>query len=134
MHAQRGVYLPLRQHFSRSTSAVGTFVASGLLHEYVLCIISLKGSLYNDHDGYVPSYGMHIAFFAWNGLVMTIDHALRGNKTLSRLQQSLPRQVITACVLMTVLPFSHWFTDEYVTSGFYTDYSLGFPRIVHLKS
>jgi hypothetical protein len=125
---------------------MATFIASGLLHEYVLCIISLKGTttgLYNSssssshddgHDVLVPSHGMHICFFAWNGLVMTIEHALKGNKALSRARQSLPRQVVTVLVLMTVLPVSHWFTDEYVTSGFYTDYSLGFPRIVHFKS
>ena len=131
---QRGVYLPLRQHFSRSTSAVGTFVASGLLHEYILCIISLKGSLYKDHDRHVPAYGMHMAFFAWNGLVMTVEYALKGNRTLSRIRHSLPRPVVTAFVVMTVLPISHWFTDEYITSGFYTDISLGFPRIVCIHS
>ena len=75
---------------------------------------------------------MHMAFFAYNGLVVMIEYALKGNKLLTELQKNLPKQAITALVLLTVIPVSHWFTDEYVMSGFYTDYSLGFPKIVYL--
>ena len=112
---------------------MGTFIASGLLHEYFLSILSLKGRLFpDDHARFVPYYGMHMAFFAWNGLIMAIEHALKGNKTMSRVGESLPRPLLTALVLLTVIPVSHWFTDEYIMSGFYSDISMGFPRIVYL--
>jgi len=131
---QRGVYLPLRKYFSKTTASVGTFVASGLLHEYVLAIIFLKGNVSPEEQR--RNYGMHMAFFVYNGIVIFIEYALKGNKFVARclaeIQKVLPKQAITAFVLLTVIPVSHWFTDEYVMSGFYTDYSLGFPRIVYI--
>ena len=131
---QRGVYLPLRKYFSRTTASIGTFVASGLLHEYVLAIIFLKGNVSPEEQR--RNYGMHMAFFAYNGIIVLIEHALKGNKycaqCFAEIQKVLPKQAIAALVLLIALPVSHWFTDEYVISGFYTDYSLGLPRIVYI--
>lgn len=75
---------------------------------------------------------MHMAFFAYNGIVVLIEYALKGNKFIAEMNKALPKPAITALVLLTVMPVSHWFTDEYVMSGFYSDYSLGFPRIVYM--
>lgn len=109
---------------------------SGLLHEYVLAVIHLKGLETPDEQR--RNYGMHMAFFAYNGIIVLIEYALRSNKVTARylneIAAVLPKPFITMFVLLTVLPVSHWFTDEYVMSGFYSDYSLGFPRIVHIPS
>jgi hypothetical protein len=96
-----------------------------------LAIIFLKGNVSPDEQR--RNYGMHMAFFAYNGLVVMIEHAFKGNKFLTELPKALPKRAITALVLLTVIPVSHWFTDEYVMSGFYTDYSLGFPKIVYIS-
>lgn len=123
------MYLPLRKFFSKTAASIGTFIVSGLLHEYVLAIIFLKGNVSPDEQR--RNYGMHMAFFVFNGIVVMIEYALKGNTLLAELQKALPNWLITALVLMTVIPVSHWFTDEYVMSGFYSDYSLGFPKIVY---
>lgn len=75
-----------------------------------------------------------MAFFAYNGIVVLIERALKGNKYIEELLKPLPKPAITALVILTVIPVSHWFTDEYVMSGFYTDYSLGFPKIVYIPN
>jgi hypothetical protein len=43
------------------------------------------------------------------------------------MEDNLSKPVRTALVLLTVLPI-----DEYVAYGFYSDISLGFPRLVFL--
>jgi hypothetical protein len=35
----------------------------------------------------------------------------------------------TALVVLTALPVSHLFTSVYVETGFYRDFSVGFPRL-----
>jgi hypothetical protein len=36
-------------------------------------------------------------------------------------------------VVLMALPVSHWFTDEYVRSGLFAHYAVGFPIITQLK-
>ena len=125
---QGGVYKPLRKHFSIATATFGTFLASGILHEYTLTIASVG----TQKEGYVytPKYGLQMLFFLWNFAVVALEIALRGNKTIHYWTTVLPRPVQTALVLITVLPISHWFTDEWVLAGFFSGVSLGFPRIL----
>jgi hypothetical protein len=130
---KRAVYLPLRKYaVSKTAASIITFVVSGLLHEYILAIIYLKGNMSPEEQR--RNYGMHMAFFAYNGIVVLIERALKGNKYIEELLKPLPKPAITALVILTVIPVSHWFTDEYVMSGFYTDYSLGFPKIVYIPN
>jgi Membrane bound O-acyl transferase family len=128
---KRGVYLPCRQYGPRSVAAIVTFLASGVLHEYVLSVISWKGKLYSDPSNYVPLHGSHLLFFIWNGVVMLAEYAVGGTAVMNGIQK-FPRPVLTCLTLMTVLPASHLFTDEYIASGFFSDYSIGYPIIVRL--
>jgi hypothetical protein len=111
-----------------------TFLVSGLLHEYVCCLIESKYRLYPGiASPYAPHYGRQSAFFLWNGGVVLLEYMLSPLPFFQRVKRTLPKPVITALVLLTVLPVSHWFTDEYIRSGFYSDYSMGFPLILFLK-
>jgi hypothetical protein len=56
-----------------------------------------------------------------------------GRKEIMWMSQNLPRPVRTAFVLLTVLPISHLFTDEYVLNGMLPDFAMAFPRIVKLS-
>jgi len=127
---KRGIYLPCLKCGQRYVAATLTFLASGILHEYVLSVIALKGKLYADQH-YVPRHGAHLLFFSWNGFVMIAEHVLSEIVLVKRFE-GLPRPLLTFLTLMTVLPVSHLFTDEYVTSGFFSDYSVGYPILVHL--
>jgi Membrane bound O-acyl transferase family len=124
---RRGVYLPLRVSWGASPamSIVGTFVASGLLHEYILVCLRLAGSFLP-----VQHYGQ-LVFFAWCGIVIILEHWAVRSHVYQMIQpklQRVPRAVRTFLVLMTVLPLAHLFTDEYL--HVYSDLAIGYPRII----
>ena len=108
-----GVYIPLRRNgFSKGIAALATFVASGLLHEYVLTALAFKGVLLDDHSAYTPRYGYHLAFFVWNGLILILEGIFCKHPIIQWIKKTLPMPVIVAMVLMTVLPIGHWFTGK----------------------
>lgn len=123
----RGVYRPLRNaNWPRSVGAVATFVSSGVLHEFVLYLFTFRvGSTF------VPKYGKQTLFFCYNALVIVIEYALQSVKLeIGGFKwRYLSRPVRTLIVLMTVLPVSHWFTDEYIRGKFFSDIAMGFPRV-----
>jgi Membrane bound O-acyl transferase family len=130
---RRGVYRPLRKNqYPRFIAAFVTFMASGFLHEYVLMTLSFRGGAPNNPTGEPcnPRYGNHWIFFMWNGVVLIGEYLLQGTALIRFLQQNLPKPLRTVLVLLTVIPMSHLFTDEYVQCSFYSDIALGFPRIV----
>lgn len=132
---RRGVYLPLLQSgFSRSASLFGTFLASGVLHEYVLLIMKHRRGIPNNvtHTPFEPNYGNHLGFFAWCGLVLWIEKLTRLTAPVLWMQNNLPQPVRTILVLLTVLPIVHLFTNEYIASSFYSDLALGFVKIEYL--
>jgi hypothetical protein len=115
-------------------AAMITFFVSGLLHEYVLYLMSLRQGNPNraNHEQFIPSFGNHLLFFPWNGVVLLCEHLLHGSIILENMKNFLPRPIRTALVLMTVLPISHLFTDEYIKSSFYSDTAMAFPLIVQI--
>jgi hypothetical protein len=124
--------VPVRkQGYSREVAAFTTFLSSGILHEYILSILALRSV--NSGTPYAPRFGSHVAFFAWNGVVLCSEYLVRGRKEITWMSQNLPRPVRTAFVLLTVLPISHLFTDEYVLNGMLPDFAMAFPRIVKLS-
>mmetsp|Transcript_10710 Transcript_10710/g.23235 ORF Transcript_10710/g.23235 Transcript_10710/m.23235 type:complete len:755 (-) Transcript_10710:141-2405(-) len=134
---KRGVYKPVRKHSSRAFAALATFVASGLLHEYVLLLLSLPSSTtanrFEDYTIYEPLYGNQFCFFAWNGMLMVLEYLFLNWTVTSQLKLSAPPIVKTMLVLLMSLPVAHWFTDEYVRSDVFSHFSVGFPIIVQLK-
>jgi len=141
---RNGVFRPLRNAgFHRSLAAFCTFATSGLLHEYVLFVSTLRGAgaapgeaVYQNNptrEPFTPSYGNHLIFFAWNGLVLLGEHLLSDTAVVLYMRNNLPRPARTALVLLTVLPISHLFTDEYIASCFYSDIAMGFPRIDKIR-
>ena len=133
---KRGIFKPLVKHkVPRALAMLATFVVSGILHEHALTLYQMKYLLYPEiASPYVPHYGRQLAFFLWNGFVVLLEHALSPLPLFQRMKAKLPKPIITALVLLTVVPISHWFTDEYIRSGFYSDCSMGFPLIIYLKN
>lgn len=131
MTLRRGVYRPLRNAgLSASFAAFATFVASGFLHEFELLMMTLRGGI--GLKPYVPSFGPHLFFFAWNGLMLMGEHTFAQTPLFAWIGKHLPRPLRTFSILMLVLPVSHLFTDEYIASGFYSDAAVGFPKIQYL--
>lgn len=149
---KRGVYKPVRKYSSRTMAALATFVMSGLLHEYVLLLFSLPSSANPGEESeksksyidYAPLYGNQFCFFAWNGMLMALEycfvvglknsHGVRMS-VLSRMASTVkasPAVVKSMMIILLALPVSHWFTDEYVLSGLFSHYAIGFPVITKL--
>ncbi|CAB9502242.1 Pfam:DUF821 [Seminavis robusta] len=121
-----GVYIPMRKNgFSRGMAGLATFAVSGLFHEYILVALTMI-------DG--PTYGNHLNFFLWNAVVIILENLLSNHPVIQWTSKNLPRPIITALVLLTALPISHWFTDEYLEIGFFHDFSVGFPFLAWYPS
>ena len=139
---------------------MATFLVSGLLHEYILAFVSLKGisnyskqhqiSTPDDDGGDTPRYFYQTAFFLWNGFLLIVENIVISTtrsgqnrngdhgglvpqsvkKNLTKIR--LPSLVKTFLVVMTALPFAHWFMDEYIQHDIYTDFAVAMFRIVKL--
>lgn len=132
------MFKPVRKFFPKAIAIFATFIASGLLHEYVLAILTITHDDENDENGlchscFRPKYGNHIAFFLWNGVVIILEHLLCNLHIFQWMKKVLPKSIITMLVIMTALPVAHLFTDEYVQSGFYSHYKIGFPMLIILE-
>lgn len=105
-----------------------TFVISpGLLHEYICQVTQTKHQRFPQiSTPYVARFGSQLCFFIWNGAVVLLE-GIVPNKW--KLELCWPFN--TLLVLLTVLPVSHWFTDEYMRSGFYKDVGLGMPLLIY---
>lgn len=126
---KRGVYKPVRKTTANAVlAAVATFVASGVLHEYILSVITVD----ND-DPDAVRYGMHLAFFAYNAVVFTVEHLFSEAYIFRWSGRTLHPTIVSLLVVLSVLPVAHWFTDEYVSAGFYSDYTVGFPILVRIE-
>jgi len=119
---KRGVFVPLRKHGCyRPVAAMATFIASGLLHEYLLLVM-----YHNQISVGINVAGYHLAFFMWNGIIIGIDHLLRDNQVLVSFSGKLPGPVRSFLVILTVLPLAHLFTEVYVDNGFFRSFGRGF--------
>lgn len=130
---KRGIYRPCRtMGWSRPMAALLTFSLSGLLHEYFLFAMVFGSQQHARPDAHMV--GGHMLFFIWNALVLIIDGLSRRTKVLRACEQSLPQPARTILVLMTVLPVAHIFTDNFIANGFYSGFSLGYPRIIRIAT
>ena len=124
---KRGIFVPMRkQGFSRPMAAMATFIASGLLHEYLIVVM-----LRDRTSDYKNMAFSQLAFFMWNGVVLGVEHLLRSSKMLAQVSQRVPPGPLRSfLVVLTVLPLSHLFTQIFVDNGFFHAFGRGFPKVV----
>lgn len=126
---KEGVYKPIRQAGGSPAVAVaGSFLASGLFHEWLIPVV------FTDIDGYRQRPGYTLLFFGWNGILVCIEAVLCNNKWLVRTAHRLPKPVRTLLVLLLALPVGHLFCDPYVRSDFFHQGGVAFPMLLPSKS
>ena len=134
---KRGVYKPVRKYSSKTIAALSTFIVSGILHEYILWLLSLPESSNTDspvaYPVYKQSFGNQFSFFAWNGMLMLLEYILINQTMTAQMKLSVPPIIKSMLVILMALPVSHWFTDEYIRSGVFSHYAVGFPIIARLE-
>ena len=110
---------------------MAAFLASGLFHEWLL---SITLSPDYDHGGrtFSPGHGRNTLFFVWNAILISIEYVVGGAAVFKSLKQRLPQTMISLLVTSTALPVAHWFTNDYVRTGFFHDGQLGWPIIIRL--
>jgi hypothetical protein len=135
LYFKRGIVKPMYRAGAPRWMIVATvFIVSGLFHEYMCYVISTKHRFHPHYIGeiYVPNYGNLVKFFFYNAAALLLENQLQ--PMLVPIKKRLPKPVITACVLLSVLPIGQWFTDEYVNSGFFDDIARGLPVIAYSPS
>ena len=121
------VYKPLRKNgYSKLIAVLGTFVVSGLLHEYTIAITTLKGG------DYKPKFFFQTSFFVWNGIMLVLEDMLLSIQQVQAFGRFLPRPIKTLLVILTSLPVSHWFLNEFVANDIFQDFTVGYPLLVKL--
>lgn len=122
---KRGVYKPVRTYASALIASLAVFVASGLFHEWMVHAVFLY---HKQSEGVV--LGSNTAFFVWNFVVIACERILVATKGVQSLKRVLPRFMITVMILMSSLPFAHFFGRPYLNGGFFSDYETFVPMIV----
>lgn len=126
---KRGVYKPVRsQSSSKALATLSTFVASGLLHEYVSALLFYVNVNEIEEECHVPPFGKHLLFFGWNGCLLLLEYLF--GDLFTWIPKTLPAPLVSVLVVLTALPVGHWFTGDLISGGYFTSLQLAFPIIV----
>lgn len=121
---KRGVYKPVRKYASALIASLAVFVASGLFHEWLVHAIFVYK---RDSEGAI--LGSNSAFFVWNFVVILCERMLSGTEGVKSLRKVLPRFMVTFIIIMSSLPFAHWFGGPYLKGNFFSDYETFVPLV-----
>lgn len=112
---------------SRSIATVATFLASGLIHEYVWLVLFYQ----NVHQDVIhtPPFGKSMLFFGWNGLLLVLEYTV-GEKWWNSLISNVPRPFVTLLVVLMALPVGHLFTGDMIVGGYFQTLQLALPLLV----
>ena len=120
---KNGVYKPTRKTTdSRMGAVLATFVASGILHEYV------NYALFE--DAYRTGEWKQMLFFGWNGVLLLLEYTIGHWSIFRKLSNKLPPFLVTALVLCLALPLAHLFTGPYIKNGWFESVYIAEPVIV----
>eukprot|EP00546_Thalassionema_frauenfeldii_P002392 CAMPEP_0178932630 /NCGR_PEP_ID=MMETSP0786-20121207/22746_1 /TAXON_ID=186022 /ORGANISM="Thalassionema frauenfeldii, Strain CCMP 1798" /LENGTH=247 /DNA_ID=CAMNT_0020609987 /DNA_START=535 /DNA_END=1276 /DNA_ORIENTATION=+ len=120
----RGAFLPLRRFVPTTIVAVfGTFVASGLLHDYAWSLTFASSNKEEEEEFFQPTFWKLTAFFLWNGAFMLLERPL-GPLLYKYIGTYLPTILLSTLLGLTAVPVMHWYGGDWVTGGYFADLSL----------
>lgn len=126
---KNGIYKPIRASTnSRAIATVTTFLMSGLIHEYVWCVLFYQNV--HQQDVYQPPFGKSLLFFGWNGILLVLEYAVIGETLWKRMTSFVPRAVVTLIVVLMALPVSHLFTGDLIVGGYFQTLELALPMVI----
>eukprot|EP00546_Thalassionema_frauenfeldii_P016849 CAMPEP_0178898766 /NCGR_PEP_ID=MMETSP0786-20121207/2526_1 /TAXON_ID=186022 /ORGANISM="Thalassionema frauenfeldii, Strain CCMP 1798" /LENGTH=432 /DNA_ID=CAMNT_0020569547 /DNA_START=58 /DNA_END=1356 /DNA_ORIENTATION=+ len=129
----RGAFLPLRRFVPTTIVAVfGTFVASGLLHDYAWSLTFASSNKEEEEEFFQPTFWKLTAFFLWNGAFMLLERPL-GPLLYKYIGTYLPTILLSTLLGLTAVPVMHWYGGDWVTGGYFADLSLACWKIVPLE-
>jgi len=127
---KRGVFKPVYKFTSTKHWAVlATFLASGIMHEYLLCVVLASSPADASREVIYVAYGKNTAFFLWNAGIIILEFLVGGASIFQWMKGTLPKPLISFFIVCTGLPVAHWFIHPYSKTGFFDDIIIGFPII-----
>lgn len=125
---KNGIYKPVRSLTnSRAIATVTTFFVSGLIHEYVWCVLFYQNRY--QQDVYQPPFGKSLLFFGWNGILLVLEYAV-GETLWKNMTSTVPRPVVSLMVILMALPVSHLFTGDLIVGGYFQTLELALPMVI----
>lgn len=122
---KRGVFKPLyRATSSKFLAVIGTFLVSGLFHEFVLYVIML-----HPNQKTKAMFGGNIAFMLWNAGTLCMEFLLLQSPSFCKIRKKIPTPLLTLGVLMSAMPIAHWFIHPYTDCLLFQHAKLAFPII-----
>ena len=140
---KEGVYKPVRSlvgwkyRHSKPMGVLATFIASGLLHEYVWALLFFRtDQALSEGDAcqtcHTYAFGKQLIFFFWNGLLLLLEESrlgkILGGVFGARLEP-LPALIRSHLVILTALPVAHLFTEDLLDGGYFAHLKLAFPLL-----
>jgi len=128
---KNGVYKPVRSvGGSAKAAVVASFLASGLLHEWLLPVMCEHGG----GDRPTFTHGDQSVFFLWQGALVAAEGLVGRGRLCRALGRVLPAPARSVLVLLLGLPPARFFWSAYRNNGFFVQISVLFPSVVPIDS
>jgi hypothetical protein len=113
---KNGVFKPAHRYVSKTAAVAATFLVSGIFHEWLL--IALHAPMPHQQVDQEQSgsgncsncvsvvYGSATIFFAWQGILVSIEALVRHWSIFTKLDKILPMPVRTALIIASGIPVS----------------------------
>jgi hypothetical protein len=101
---KNGVFKPARRYMSKTAAVAVTFLVSGIFHEWLL--IALHASSGDCSNCFSVVYGSATIFFAWQGILVSIESLVGHWSLFTKLDKILPMPVRTALIIASGIPVS----------------------------
>ena len=116
---KNGVFKPAHRYVSKTAAVAATFLVSGIFHEWLLIALHApmahqqvdaeqSGSGSHSHCSNCVSvvYGSATIFFAWQGILVSIEALVGQFAMFTKLDKILPMPVRTALIIASGIPVS----------------------------
>ena len=134
---KRGVFKPMRKAgFSSTFAIISAFLASGLLHDYSWMVMFRPTVAQRDENGncadcWSPIIGKQSVFFLWCGITMILERPIGKLAITKWVTKNLPRPIMSTMVVLTVLPFAHWFAGDWIVGKYFEQLSQGLFKVTY---
>lgn len=118
---KRGVFKPVYRYSTKSIAVWATFIASGLMHEYLTVGVCPEC---------LPNFGKQTAFFIWNATTVTLEHFISKAFIFQWIHNTMPKPVVGILVLCTAMPVAHWFLHAYTKIALVENSEFAFPMVM----
>lgn len=133
---KRGAYKPARVlGYPAYAATLAAFIASGFLHDFTWAVQFVPTANQRDENGnciedcWYPLAGKQTAFFLWCGFTMLLEKPVGKLAPVQWMAKNLPVPIISTLVVMTALPFAHWYPGDWIVGRYFHHYSMGLFQI-----